>query len=173
MIVPALDGTALFYRAHTPQWASQPLSDAGAAVHGGRLIRPGMHALYLADSHATAIAEYQQRDSLMPPCALVAYRVALSRVVDFRGGYVPDLWPPLWQALSCNWRRMALLENVEPPSWVLADDVQRAGHAGVLFPSERGYGVNLVIYPDALRPEDALVVHDPDGALPRDRRSWE
>ena len=172
MILSSLDGSEPFYRAHTPQWASQPLSGAGAALHGGRLNRRGTHALYLSSSVDTALAEYQQLSSLMPPCTLVTYRVVLQRVVDFRAGYDPRHWSPLWQELSCNWRRLALLEETEPPSWLLGDDVLRAGHSGVLFPSERSQGVNLVIYPDALGPQDQLTVYDPDGALPKDRRSW-
>ena len=172
MIVTALNGAAVFYRAHSPQWASQPLSGSGAARHGGRLNQPSVNALYLADSQATAIAEYHQTDSLMPPCTLVTYRVVVQRVVDFRAGYDPNHWSPLWQELSCNWRRMALFKRTEPPSWILADEVRRAGHAGVLYPSMRASGVNLVVYPDALGANDVLAVHDPDRSLPRDQRSW-
>jgi RES domain-containing protein len=172
VIITSLDGSAHFYRAHTPEWASQPLSGAGAARHGGRLNRPGLHALYLAVSQATAIAEYQQLASIMPPCTLVTYHVTLQGIVDFRNGYDPSTWSPLWQELSCNWRRMAMIDAIEPPSWVLADEVLRAGHTGVLFPSVHGHGINLVIYPDALQPDDRLAVHDPLNALPRDRGSW-
>lgn len=109
MIITSLDGSQLFYRAHTPEWASQPLSGAGAARHGGRLNRPGLHALYLAASQATAIAAYQQLASIMPPCTLVTYQVKLRHVVDFRAGYDPAIWSPLWQELSCNWRRIAMI----------------------------------------------------------------
>jgi RES domain-containing protein len=55
----ALVGSLGFYRAHTPRWASEPLSGAGAARQGGRPNRAGVHALYLATSQETAIAEYQ------------------------------------------------------------------------------------------------------------------
>lgn len=172
MIVVGLDGSMPFYRAHTPQWASQPLSGAGAARHGGRLNRPGVHALYLSDSPETAIAEYTQDDPLMPPLTLVSYRVGMASVVDFRGGYAPDEWLPLWQDLTGNWRREALLEGIEPASWNIGDLVIEAGHAGILFPSVRGRGINLVVYTDQLAPGDHLAVHDPGGRLPRDRSSW-
>jgi len=172
VIVTRLDGSTLFYRAHTPEWASQPLSGAGAAKVGGRLNRPGIHALYLADSPESAIAEYQQLAPIMPPCTLATYHVTLDAVVDFRGGFVPNVWSPLWQELYCNWRRMALLEEVEPPSWVLADEVLAAGHRGVLFSSVHTKGVNLVVYTDTLHANDSLTVHDPDGRLPRDQSSW-
>ena len=172
MIKSSLQEGAFFYRAHTPQWASQPLSGAGAALRGGRFNRPGTHALYLADSPATARAEYQQLDSLLPPCTLVTYRVTVQRIVDFRAGYVPGQWTSLWQEWSCEWRRMILVEGIEPPSWVLADEVLQAGFAGIVFPSLRIHGLNLVVFPDQLCADDMLEVHDPAEALPRDRSSW-
>lgn len=172
MILTRLEGPAHFFRAHTPEWASQPLSGAGAANKGGRLNRPGVHALYLSDSAETAIAEYQQLSPLMPPLTLVTYEVVLHHVVDFSAGFDPAHWSPLWQELSCDWRRLAFYEDTEPPSWVLADQVLSAGGRGVLFPSQRGAGMNLVVYPDALTPEDRLSVYDPAQRLPRDRTSW-
>lgn len=172
MIFTDLDGSIPFFRAHTPRWASQPLSGAGAALKGGRLNRPGVHALYLADSTETAIAEYVQLSSLMPALTLVQYQVVLQRVVDFRQGYAPGAWQPLWQELNCNWRNDAFLQGAEPPSWVIADEVQTSGATGVLFPSTKGKGVNLVIYTDALSPEDRISVLDPTQALPRDQSSW-
>lgn len=172
MIETSLTDGALFYRAHTPQWASQPLSGAGAAQRGGRFNRPGVHALYLADSTETALAEYQQLDSLLPPCTLVTYGVTLQRVVDFRDGFASDQWSPLWQEWSCEWRRLSIVERIEPPSWVLADDAIKEGFAGILFPSICGPGSNLVVFTDQLGSGDCLTVHDPHDALPRDQSSW-
>jgi RES domain-containing protein len=164
-----------FYRAHTPRWASQPLSGAGAAKVGGRLNRPGVHALYLSDSPELAIAEYQQDAVLLPPCTLTAYRLDLGRVVDHRHGYEPAHWSPLWQDLGCNWRGMAFLDRIEPPTWVLADQVLAAGACGVLYPTQRAdaHGLNLVVYLDALTSTDRIAVHDPDDRLPRNLASWE
>lgn len=172
MIVTAIDGSLGLFRAHTPQWASAPLSGAGAAKQGGRLNRPGVNALYLATNEATAIAEYKQDSALMPPLTLASYRAEIASVVDFRDGYVPGLWDPLWQDLNCNWRGLIMLDGVDPPSWSLSDMVLAAGHCGVLFPSTRSNGVNLVVYTDALGPKESLVVHDPNNALPKDRSSW-
>jgi RES domain-containing protein len=172
VILTRLEGPARFYRAHTPEWASQPLSGAGAAKVGVRLNRPGVPALYLAATHSTAIAEYQQLSPLMPPLTLVAYELDLGPVVDFSGGYDPAHWPPLWQELMCDWRRLAFSERTEPPSWVLADEVLAAGHRGVLFPSIHGAGLNLALYLENLSPDDRITVHDPNATLPRDRASW-
>lgn len=174
MILTRLDGAAPFFRAHTPKWAGQPLSGAGAAKVGGRLNRPGVHALYLATSIETAVAEYQQLSPLMPPLTLATYHVTLDQVVDFRGGYDPEQWDAIWQDLSCDWRRLAIFERTEPPSWVIADQIIAAGHRGVLFTSQcSDQGFNLVVYPDVLTRTDRLAVHDPDGLLPRSLASWD
>ena len=108
----------------------------------------------------------------MPPLTLVSYEVVLHHVVDFSRGFDPTHWPPLWQELTCDWRRLAFYKETEPPSWVLADQVLSAGGRGVLFPSQRAAGVNLVVFPDALTPADQLSVYDPAQRLPRDRSSW-
>lgn len=172
MIAGSVDESQTFYRAHTPEWASQPLSGAGAARNGGRLNRPGTHALYLSTSADTAIAEYRQGGPLMPPLTLVAYRARLSSVADFSRGYEPGRWDPLWQELSCNWKQLRMLERIEPPTWTLADMVLAAGHSAILYPSLRGTGTNLAVYLDALRPADRLTHMDPGHLLPRDRSSW-
>jgi RES domain-containing protein len=173
MIVTTIDPSVALYRAHTPQWASQPLSGAGAAKKGGRLNRPGVHALYLSLTTEGAIAEYTQDEPLMPPCTLVAYRAQLSSVVDFGSGYDPASWDPLWQELTCNWRGTLMLDGIEPPSWSLADMAIVAGHCGIRYPAQRACGLNLVVYTDAVRPPDYVAAHDPGERLPRDRSSWE
>jgi len=172
VIVTNIDRDFPLFRAHSPKWASQPLSGAGAAKVGGRLNRPGIHALYLATSAETAIAEYQQGDLLMPPLTLVSYQVQLASVVDFRGGYVPGEWVPLWQELTCNWRGSIMLDGIEPGSWSLGDAVLAAGHSGILFPAQQAIGTNLVVYVDAMGTGDHIAIHDPSGSLPRDQTSW-
>jgi RES domain-containing protein len=126
-------GSLTVYRMHTPRWASAPTSGAGAAVHGGRANRPGVHALYLALDTDTAVSEYQQVSPLMPPGALVSYAVGAKPVVDFRRGYDPTAWSPLWEEFYCDWRELWFNQRVEPPSWVLADEALTAGAKGILF----------------------------------------
>ena len=116
---------------------------------------------------------YEQPRTLVRPGLLVAYRVKLSRVVNFRAGYNPARWPPLWQDLECNWKRLAFYDRIEPPSWGIADVVRAAGFAGILFPStRRAGGMNLVVYPDQLTAEDQLTPNDPSGELPADQSIW-
>ena len=58
------------YRMHVPRWAVAPTSGAGAGKHGGRVNRSGLDALYLAMETETAIREYQQVSTLLPPGTL-------------------------------------------------------------------------------------------------------
>ncbi len=172
MILTSLS-QALAYRMHTPKWAAAPTSGAGAALHGGRANRPGVAALYLALDIGTAVKEYQQVSTLLPPGTLVSYRVTLSPVLDFRQGYRPEEWPPLWEEFFCDWRELWFNRQIEPPSWVLADEAIAEGAKGILFPScFSPEGVNLVLYPDFLKDTDIIEVHDPAGALPKNQDSW-
>ena len=64
-------------------------------------------------------------------------------------------------------------ERIEPPSWVLGDEVVAAGARGLLFRSlVAPTGVNLVVYPEALGPADEVTVYDPQGSLPKSQDSW-
>lgn len=55
------------YRVLHPKWAFSPTSGEGAAKYGGRANRPGIAALYLSLDPETALAEYKQVDTLLPP----------------------------------------------------------------------------------------------------------
>ena len=163
----------VFHRYLTPKWAYVPLSGAGAAAEGGRFNRPGVEALYLSRQPETALAEYRQNASIVPPATLAAYVVTIGSVVDLSGGYDPTIWPSDWAGWNCAWKAIARLDRKVPPSWRLADMVIAAGHGGLLFPSTRhDGGVNLVVYPQNLGAADAIRVHDPDRRLPHDQLSW-
>jgi RES domain-containing protein len=165
----------IFYRYLTPKWAFVPTSGAGAAVDGGRFNRPGVEALYLARSPHTALEEYKQGSSIAPPATLAAYHVDVGDVVDFSAGYDPAVWTADWADWDCDWKYISRIriEKRTPASWMLADAVIAAGHAGILFPSTRHIGgVNLVLYPANQKNGDWVQVHDPDDALPQDQSSW-
>ncbi len=165
-------GPITAYRLLTPKWASMPTSGNGAATAGGRANRVGLPALYLALEAETAIAEYQQLSSLMPPATLVNYTVTVDPVVDFRAGFDPAHWDALWDDFACDWRKLWFNDRIEPPSWVLGDEVVAAGAKGLLFPSTRHPGgTNLVLYNSSLGAGD-VVPYDPAGALPRNQASW-
>ena len=172
MILATLDQVPAC-RMHTPKWAVTPMSGAGAAAHGGRANHPGVTALYLAMDTETAIKEYQQVSTLLPPGTLVSYLVTVTPVVDFRQGYRSGQWSPLWEEFLCDWRELWFNQHLEPPSWVLADEAMTAGAKGILFPSRLSpAGVNLVLYCELLGSADRIEVHDPARALPKNQDSW-
>lgn len=119
------------------------------------------------------MAEFRQTDALLRPGTLASYQATVASVADFRGGFSSDRWDVAWNDFWCDWRAMLLLDDVEPPSWLLGDMALSAGHRGILFPSQaRAGGTNLVLFVDALQDGDVVRVHDPDHALPRDQSSW-
>ena len=158
----------LFYRMNTPKWAKNPTSGVGAARAGGRFNRKGLEALYLSQDSATAIAEYQQDEVIMPPGTLAAYHVSLFKVLDFSDGKLDPDFEISLEDWDCNWRQLLLLEEVEPPTWHVGDILVAKGVAGLLFPSTRHQGgVNLVVYSQLLDGTEGwnVHVHDPDGKL--------
>lgn len=165
-------GTTLF-RAHTPEWASRPLSGAGAARKGGRFNRPGVSALYLSLDELTALREYQQTSPFLPPCTMCSYTAALRGLVDLRQLHSGEPWDELWYDWREDWRLLTLEQHIEPPTWVLGDLVLAQGHTGILFPSQvRDSGVNVVVYIDRLTDGNTIEVNDPDQRLPQNQSSW-
>lgn len=100
MILAPLESAA--YRVHQPKWSFAPTSGAGAGGHGGRANRPGVNALYLSLQMETALAEYRQLDTLLPPGMMVCHNVRIDPVVDFRNGLTGG-WDALWQDFYCDW----------------------------------------------------------------------
>ncbi len=174
MILTSIGPDAPFHRAFTPRWAHAPESGAGAALAGGRFNRPGVVARYLAATPETALAEYQGESPLLSPATLVTFLVTAKNVVDFSGGYEPAHWTPIWAEAHGNWKGMAFLEGVEPPSWVIGDIVRDAGRPGILYRSARhAGGICLVLFSDIQMTSGFIArAHDPAKALPRDDLSW-
>lgn len=170
MIVAPFNSVA--YRVHQPKWSFVPTSGAGAGTYGGRANRPGVNALYLSLELETALSEYRQLDALLPPGLMVSYNVSVDAIVDFRGGYTSD-WDPIWQDFYCDWRNIYFNQGIEPPSWIIGDQVLDAGGKGILFNSTITGGANLVIYTDALTGLDSITAYDPNNALPKNQQSWE
>lgn len=163
----------IFHRYLTPKWAFLPTSGAGAAIDGGRFNRPGVEALYLSRAPQTALEEYRQGASIVPPATLAAYRITLAEVADLSQGFEPEIWDEAWVQWDCAWREIARIDKKVPPSWKLADQIITAGMRGLLFPSLRhAGGTNLVLFPANLLDGDKIEVHDPDNHLPRNQTSW-
>jgi RES domain-containing protein len=173
MILCDLPPGATLFRAHTPQWASRPMSGVGAAVKGGRFNREGIEALYLSLDEVTALREYQQTSPFLPPCTMCSYTATLRRLVDLRQLRHGAPWDDLWHDWREDWRHLKFEQHIEPPTWVLGDMTRTQGHTGIVFPSQTNEGgINVVVYVDRLKDGNSVEVNDPDGRLPRDRSSW-
>lgn len=116
MIRTEVGPDAVFCRAFTPRWAHEPESAAGAAIEGGRFNRLGLEARYLALKADTVLGEYQAESTRLPPATLVAFKVTAKPVVDFTGGYRLDTWSSIWANAGCNCKKLAMLEDIGPPS---------------------------------------------------------
>jgi RES domain-containing protein len=154
-----------------PRWAFDPLSGAGAARAGGRWNEPGQPALYLSDSHATAIAEYQQ--DLPRPGVLTAYDVDAHAILD-----LADL--SVRQAIGIDeafvrqpWKRIRDVDHLRPPSWDFVAAVVSCGWHGLRVPSVQTPGTNLVLWRWNQTNAPTVGHIDPLGDLPRDQASWQ
>jgi hypothetical protein len=59
-----------------------------------------------------------------------------------------------------------------PPSWVIGDQVIKAGAKGILFNWAIAGQANCVIYTDAFDGADSVDVYDPHDDLPKNQASW-
>ena len=133
-----------FWRMLRIRYFRDPLSGEGARLYGGRWNRPGCPALYMARTHATAIAEFHQ--DVVVPGTLVAYDVESARIADLAGdGYRER--PEIEDAITAQWLRIARLEGRDPSSWTIADRLIDVGCDGALVPSAQSVGgINLVLW---------------------------
>ena len=159
-----------FWRMLAPRWAFDPLSGAGAARAGGRWNEPGQAALYLSDSHTTAIAEYQQ--DLPRPGTLTAYDVNAETILDLADLSVRQAIEVDEPFLRLPWKYVRDVEHRRPLCWDLAVAAAARGWHGLRVPSVQAPGTNLVLWRwnEAGAP---VVGHiDPLGDLPRNQASW-
>jgi len=162
--------TGRFWRMLAPRWAFDPLSGAGAARAGGRWNEPRQPALYLSDSHATAIAEYQQ--DLPRPGTLTAYDVDAPAILDLADRSVQQAVGIDDPFLRQPWKHVRDVERRRPSSWDFVRAVASGGWNGLRVPSVQTPGTNLVLW--RWNETDAPIVRhiDPLGDLPRDQASW-
>lgn len=160
-----------FWRMLAPRWAWDPLSGVGAARAGGRWNVPGQAALYLSDSHATAIAEYQQ--NLPRPGTLTAYDVVAPAISDLADPSVRLAIGVDDQFLRLPWKHLRDVERQRPPCWDFVAAATTAGWQGLRVPSVQASGTNLVLW--RWNETDAPVIRhiDPLGDLPRNQASWQ
>src|SRR5687767_13613719 len=110
----ALD--ARFWRMLSIRWQRQPLG-SGSHLTGGRWNAVGVKALYLADDHSTAIAEYYR--SLVRPGTLAAYDVRAPAIIDLTRADVRETIGLDAAILNCDWETIYAIDHGIPPSWTL------------------------------------------------------
>jgi len=165
------------WRVLTPKWASEPVSGAGAAAHGGRWNRPGVEALYVSEPFAgpldvtTAWKEFQQ--DLGPRIGTLApYEIDFACAVDLTDPASLRALGIAAADLQCLWKDM-VSRGLEPPTWRICDRLIAEDVHGVRVPSAANPGgVNFVMWRLDNSPGCRVTVVDPDSALPVDRASW-
>jgi RES domain-containing protein len=168
--------TGRVFRAHNPRWAFDPLSGAGARLHGGRFNSKGMPALYASQRIETAWLEAQQGFAFKAqPMTLCAYEVDCADIIDLTQGAELVRLGIDAADLSCGWEDHASRGQV-PPTWSLAQRLLADGAAGALVPSfapgTTGADINVVFWRWSDTPPHRISVIDDFGRLPRDDRSW-
>lgn len=148
-----------FWRMLSVRWQFSPF-ESGAHLSGGRFNAIGQKALYLADTHSTAIAEYHRIG--VRPGTLAAYDVQSDAIVDLTDRPRADL--------GADWRTLVAVERAVPPTWALATRLIANGAHGVVVPSfQRTGATNLVLWrwhAAGTGGEGAAVtLIDPDGTL--------
>jgi RES domain-containing protein len=106
---------------------------------------------------------------------MVGYDVDVDDIVDLRSDDGRKAAAVEFADMACAWR-LDLASGREPASWRLANRL-RKNAAGILVPSfangARQHMHNLVLWTWGPDLPHRVTVHDPNGQLPRDQRSWE
>lgn len=175
-MLPLFRYQGLVYRAHDPQWAFDPASGQGAALHGGRFNKPGTPALYTATSIMGAVTEAAQGMMMrLPPLTIVSYQVDHDAVLDLATPKAcEDVGIP-WADVACDWAYQGAIGNMTP-SWAVAERVRIRGARAILVQSfavgARSGDTNLVFWDWADQPPKQVLVIDQDARLPRNQTSW-
>lgn len=158
-------------------WAYTPLSGEGAKKYGGRFNRPGNNTLYTSLDPTTAWMEAQQGFPFKPqPMTLVAYHVDCTDIADLNDTNTQDLLKCSSVELGCAWEDMAD-QNLEPPTWSLADQLQAKGIVGMLVrsfaPGCSENNHNIVFWQWSNKHPHSLKVIDDLCRLPKSPDSWD
>ena len=160
-----------FWRVLAPRWAFDPLPGAGAARAGGRWNVPGQPALYRSESHATAIAEYQQ--DLPRPGTLTAHDVNAQAILDLTNPTVRHAIGLDDAFLRLSWKYIRDVERRRPPCRDFVAAVASRGWHGWRVPSVQASGTNLVLWRWNEAGAPGVRHIDPLGDLPPHQSSWQ
>ena len=157
-------------------WAFTPLSGDGSLKHGGRFNRLGTSALYTSLDPITAWMEAQQGFPFKPqPMTLVAYQVDCADIADLNDPEILQAMGYSPADLACAWEDL-ISQKHEPPTWLLTDQLQSFGIAGVLTrsfaPGCTEQNHNLILWEWSDVPPHAIQVIDDFGRIPKSKESW-
>lgn len=164
------------YRAHNPEWAWDPLSGAGAKLHGGRFNRRGRAALYTSRDVLVAVREASPLGAPFHPLTLCQYRVDCENVFDTRDPKALKREKVSPRELECPSWNQEMLEGRVPSSQELAERLIDRGYAAMIVRSfAHGTGpedMNLVLWKWTKRRPHKVTLFDPDHRLPKNASSW-
>ncbi|MGB5265659.1 MAG: RES domain-containing protein, partial [Polyangiales bacterium] len=164
------------YRAHNPEWSWDPLSGAGARLHGGRFNRRGLSTLYTSLDVLVAVREASPLGTPFHPVTLCQYRVDCEDLLDTRDRKAVKRERITQGELECPSWNQEMLEGKVPASQQLADRLLAKGYAGMLVRNfVHGAGsedINLVLWKWTKRRPHKVTLFDPDHRLPKDASSW-
>jgi RES domain-containing protein len=162
----------------------QPLWAGGSVEYGARFIpRGGFDSVHLASDPLTAFLEVEAVfltaagkviTDTNPPWTWVTVEGIVENVLDLTDSKLWERLDTSESELTGNWRngqdRRLRGEGLLPPTQVLGKVAYETGRViGIRYPSAKntGKGVNLVVFPDRLRREEAsyLQVYDPKMSL--------
>jgi RES domain-containing protein len=126
----------------TIAWQRAPLL-SGSHLRGGRLNAPGMPALYLATTHATAIAEFHQ--GLVRPGTLAGYDVLSTAIIDLVDDDALAAAGVAAEEVYGDWRAPRDA-GTAPKGWDVAARLAASGADGALYRSALTAETNLVLW---------------------------
>ena len=164
------------YRAHNPEWAWDPMSGEGAAIHGGRFNPIGQAALYMSLDPTTAILEASPLGRPFQPLTLCSYNVTCDRVFDTTDPHQLGTENVNIADADCpDWHFQAL-EGRVPSSHKLALKLIERNYSGIVIRSfavgAAPNGFNLVLWKWNEGETSSVEVIDENQRLPKDRSSW-
>lgn len=149
MIVDA-EHLGLVYRAAQLKYIRTAIGGTGARRRAGRFNRPDHLAVYVTTDVQTAFAEYQQNNPNRPrPCGIVSIDLQVRGLLDLRSISVGDPadfnhWRADWKAARDAFYRGD--STADCPSWRCYDVALREKCSGIIYPSTRSGGTNIVYY---------------------------
>ena len=154
------------YRAHNRLRPWAPLAGEGARLHGGRLNRPWIPALYTSLAPLTAIREAQPLGRPIQPLTLRAYEVDAEPVSDGLDRAARRALSVSESELACPTWRAEMLAGLVPASQILAERLVSAGYVGLRvrsFAPGTDDDHNLVMWQwSSERPTRVVLIDDQD-----------